>query len=80
MKLSRFNRFDIKEYLKKNLSLYITFFMIVLIGLLFGVINSISSENYLKVLTKDDKILYSLINGSIKIGSVFGKYLLKLRV
>ena len=78
MKLSRIIKFDIKEYFKNNLSIYISFLIVFLVGMIFGVVNSVSSDNYLKILTKDNKILYSFINGSIKVGSVFGKYLWKL--
>lgn len=78
MKISRYIKFDIKEYFKKNLSLYISFFIVFIVGVVFGIINSLSSDNYLKILTKENKILYSFINGSIKVGSVFGKYLWKL--
>ncbi len=78
MKISRCIKFDIKEYFKNNLSLYISFLIVFLVGVVFGIINSLSSDNYLKILTKENKILYSFINGSIKVGSVFGKYLWKL--
>ncbi len=78
MKLSIINRYDIKEYLKKHSLVFISFLIIFLVGVLFGVINTLASDNYLKILTKDNKILYSFINGSIKAGSVFWKYLWSL--
>ena len=78
MKLSKTIKFDVKEYFKSNLSIYISFLIVFLVGIIFGIVNALSSENYLKILTKDNKILYSFINGSIKIGSVFGRYLWKL--
>ena len=78
MKISRCIKFDIKEYFKNNLSLYISFLIVFLVGVIFGIINSLSSDNYLKILTKENKILYSFINGSLKVGSIFGKYLWKL--
>lgn len=78
MKLSKFLKYDIKEYLKTHSIVYVSFLIVFLLGILIGVINSLSSDNYLKVLTKDNKILYSFINGSIKAGSVFWKYLWNL--
>ena len=76
MKFNKISKYDIKIYLKKHAPLYISFLVCFLVGVLFGVVNSMSSESYLKLLTKDDKILFTFITGGIGSGSVFWKNLI----
>lgn len=78
MKINKISKYEIKYYFKRHSSIYISFLIVFLVGVIFGVLNSISSDSYLKLLTKENKILYSIINGSSKMGSMFGKNIIKL--
>ena len=78
MKINKISKYEIKYYFKRHSSIYVSFLIVFLVGVIFGVLNSLSSDSYLKLLTKDNKILYSIINGSSKMGSMFGKNIIKL--
>lgn len=43
----------------------------VLVGILFAVIIAMSGDSYLKLLTKENKILYTIINGTLSSGKLF---------
>ena len=77
MYLKRINFYDLKLYLKKHSPMYISFLIFLLVGVLFGVIIGLSSDNYLKLLTKDNKLLFSIINGTVSSASLFWKKLIQ---
>lgn len=78
MKINKLTSADIKYYFKKHSSKYISFIAVVLVGVVFGIVIAMSNDGYLKLLTKENKILYSVINGSAKTGSLFWKKLIQL--
>ena len=69
---------DLKFYLKKNTKLYICFFVLFFIGVLAGIVIALSGDSYLKILNKENKILYSLINGTLSGGAIFWKNFISL--
>jgi len=78
VKIKRLDIYDIKIYIKKHLLIYISFLVLFLVGVFFGVVIGLSSENFLKLLTSNNKILFSIINGTIGTGSLFWKKLIQL--
>lgn len=71
MRFQKFSIYDAKCYAKKRLAIYITFVVLFLIGILFGVINGLASDNYLKFLTKENKVLINFINGTAATSKIF---------
>lgn len=75
VKLKNLSSYDVKLYIKKHSSLYTFYLIMFLVGVFFAVAISMSSNEYLKLLTKDNKILYSIINGTHSVGKLFWKEL-----
>ncbi len=76
MKLINFNKPDLKHYFKLNSIWYVSFFITVIVGLLVGIIISLSSDSYLKILSSENKVLYNVINGTLTFGEQFWKRLM----
>ena len=58
-------------HFRKNSSLYFSFLMCVIIGVVIGLIVVMSSGNYHLILSSKNKILYSYINGTAELGELF---------
>lgn len=78
MRLSKISIYDVKNFLSKHSLWFISFLIIFLVGVLFGIINSLSSDNYLKILTSENKLIYSFINDNANNAVIFWKYIWKL--
>lgn len=78
MKINKISVYDVKFYLKRHSLSYISFLVLLLVGVVFGVLIGLASDNYLKILNKENKVLYSIINGAFSSGSFFGKKLVQL--
>ncbi len=78
MNINKLSTYDIKFYLKRHSWVYVSFLALLLVGVVFGVFVGMSSDSYLKILNKDNKILYSIINGIFSSGAFFGKKLIQL--
>lgn len=78
MNIKQISIYDIKYYLKKHSRLYISFLILILVGVIFGIIIGLSSDGYLKLLNKENKLLFSIINGTFSSGSIFWKKLIQL--
>ena len=63
--------FDIKIHLKQNKGLYFCFVFSMLVGLVVGFVIVASNDSYLALLTSDNKVLYSIINGTAKSAELF---------
>lgn len=64
---------DIKYHFKKNSGIYFAFFLFFIIGIIFGILIVCGGDNYVKLLTSDSKVLYSYINGTASLSSIFWK-------
>lgn len=76
MKLSRISAFDIKYHFKQNRSAYISFLVCFLVGLIIGIIVLFTTESYVNLLTSENKILFTYINGTANSIEIFSEKLL----
>lgn len=71
MKISRVSSSDIRLHFRENRSYYFSFLMCFCLGIAIGIIVVSSNESYINLLTSQNKILYSYINGTYSISEVF---------
>lgn len=76
MKIKNISSFDVKFYFKRNKAIYFMFLFCFFVGIVLGFIVMLSSDNYLKLLTTENKILYPFINGTAETAVLFWKKLL----
>ena len=62
---------DIGYHFRKNSSYYISFMVSIILALIIAIIIIISNEGYLSLLVSNNKILYSLINGTATLNNIF---------
>ncbi len=74
----KLSKYDIKDYLKQYSKILIWFLVLFFIGIILAIFVANSDDGYLKLLTKENKILYQVINGEYVGGKVFWKKLLSL--
>lgn len=74
----KFSKYDIKDYLKQYSKILIWFLVLFFIGIILAILVASSDDGYLKLLTKENKILYQVINGEFVGGKVFWKKLMSL--
>ena len=68
--------FDVRFYFKQNRMIYFMFLFCFILGLVLGLVIMFSSDNYLKLLTSENKIMYPFINGTAEKSVLFWKKLL----
>ena len=78
MKLKNFSIYDFKYHFKKNRAIYFMLLFCFFIGVVLGIVVIFSSDNYIKLLTSDNRILYAYINGSAETAVLFWKKLIML--
>ncbi len=77
MKLKLFSKLDLKFYLKQHRMIYFMFLLCFFLGVVVGFVIMFSSDNFLKLLTSENKSLYPFINGTAETGVLFWKKLIK---
>lgn len=65
------SKYNLKCYLKQNKGRYLCFAFCVLVGVVVGLVIVASSDAYLGLITSDNKVLYSIINGTVKSSELF---------
>ena len=60
-----FSYYDIKYYFRKNQKVFISFLILLLLGVVVGIIIASSSDSYLSLLTSSDKLFYDYVNGKV---------------
>lgn len=71
MKQSFINQFDVKFHFKQNKKFYIYFSIAGIIGIVLGIIISFVSDSYSNLLTSSNKLIYSMMNGTIDSSVLF---------
>lgn len=71
MRINKISKYDVKLYFKQNKISYILFIGALFIGVIIGLIISFTSDSYLNLLSSENKILYSIINGTANSAEVF---------
>lgn len=67
---------DIKCHLKRNGNFYIGFLLSFVIGIIISIVIIFTNESFINILTASDKVLYYLINGQAKVGTLFWRNLI----
>lgn len=71
MRINKISKYDVKLYFRQNKISYILFAVALIIGLIIGLIISFTNDSYLNLLSSENKILYSIINGTANSADVF---------
>ena len=72
--INKYSIYDIKYYFSKNKKIYLFFLFFLFLGVIAGIIISVSSDSYLTLLTSKDKVLFDYVNGKAD----FGKQSMKI--
>jgi len=76
VKLSILSTFDVKYHFRQNRGYYISFIVSFFVGLIIGIVVLFTTESYLNLLTTENKILFTYINGTANSFGIFSEKLL----
>ena len=69
---------DIKRYIYSNRAYYIYFGMSFFIGLIVGIVLSLTNESFYELLSSNKKLVFSIMNGTADYLSIFWKCLFQV--
>lgn len=76
----RLTSYDVRYHFRQNSGRYIAFSVFAILGIAIGIFVVFSNENYLSLLSTNNKILYTFINGTANTTQIFGRKLMSFMI